>query len=173
MNARNTERLMELVKPILRQGEQIEQMTAARVGSVSAKRQVATTAIVAIATAGIVRVTVHAAPRYLVLTSQRLLIINMLRTGRPVGPLLAQMPRQAVATTRLRSRLAVSFTIQVNGDPKPLKLAWGQPGRKDARALQAALAPRPLRPPDPSAASFRAVHSPSNGPASASAIVSR
>jgi hypothetical protein len=140
MNKQNQARLMDLVNPVLRQGEQVEQTCAARVGSVSAKRQVATAAIGAIATAGLVRVTVHAAPRYLVLTNQRLLIINMLRSGQPSGPLVAQLPRGTVTASRLRSRLAVSFTLEIEGNPKPLKLAFGQPARKDARALQTALA---------------------------------
>jgi hypothetical protein len=140
MNEKNRARLMELVTPVLSQGERVELVCTPNVGSVSIKRQVATAAIVGIATAGMLSVAVRPKTRYAVLTDQRLLFFDMAASGRPSLPLVAALPRQALASSQFKSALKASFLISIEGDPKSLKMEFPFPGRHDARQLADALA---------------------------------
>jgi hypothetical protein len=142
MNEKNRARLMELVTPVLREGERVEIVCTPNVGTVSVRRQVTTAAVAAIATGGMLAVAVRPKTRYAVLTDQRLLFFDMAPSGRPAGPLVAQLPRAALSSSRFKSALKATFHISIEGDTKSLKMEFPFPGRSDARALADALAPR-------------------------------
>ena len=142
MNEKNRARIMELVTPVLRQGEGVELVCTPNVGTVSVKRQVATTALVGLATAGMVVVALRPKTRYAVLTDQRLLFFDMAASGRPAPPLLAELPRVALASSRFKSALKATFLVSIEGDPKSLKMEFPFPLRNDARELADALVPR-------------------------------
>jgi hypothetical protein len=55
-------------------------------------------------------------------------------------PLVAALPRQALASSQFKSALKASFLISIEGDPKSLKMEFPFPGRHDARQLADALA---------------------------------
>lgn len=140
MNEKNYARIMELAKPVLRDGEHVEMVCTSNVGKVSVKRQVATAAVVAIASLGTVMAAVRPKTRYVVLTEQRLLFFDMAPSGRPAGPVLADLPRQALASERFKSALKATFYIRVDGSADSLKMEFPFPARGDARKLADALA---------------------------------
>ncbi len=142
MNEKNRARLMELVTPVLREGERVEIVCTPNVGSVSVRRQVTTAAVAAIATGGLLMVAARPKTRYAVLTDQRLLFFEMAPSGRPAGPLVAQLRRAALSSSRFKSALKATFYISIEGDPKSLKMEFPFPGRNDARELADALARR-------------------------------
>ena len=142
MNDKNQARLMDLVTPVLRQGESVEFVCTPNVGTVSVKRQMTTAAVVGVATGGLLLVAVRPKTRYAVLTDQRLLFFDMAATGRPAPPLVADLPRAALTSSGFKSALKVTFHISIEGDPKSLKMEFPFPGRHDARRLADALAPR-------------------------------
>jgi len=142
MNEKNRARIMELVTPVLRHGERVELVCTPNVGTVSVKRQVATTALAGLATAGMLIVAIRPKTRYAVLTGQRLLFYDMAASGRPAPPLVAELPRAALASSQFKSALKATFLISVEGDPKSLKMEFPFPLRHDARELADALAPR-------------------------------
>ncbi|WP_116067519.1 hypothetical protein [Asanoa ferruginea] len=124
---------------MLLQDERVELACAANVGSGSVKRQVVTAAVVGLATAGMLTATVRPKTRCVVLTSHRLLFFDMALSGRPSLPLVAVLPRQALASSRFKSALKATFLISIDGDPRPLKMEFPFPGRRDARKLADAL----------------------------------
>lgn len=140
MNEKNRARLMDLVTPVLREGERVEIACTPNVGTVSVKRQVTTAAVAAIATAGMVMVAVRPKTRYAVLTDQRLLFFDMAASGRPALPLVAELPRGTLTSAGFKSGLKATFHISVEGDTKSLKMEFPFPGRHDARQLANALA---------------------------------
>ena len=142
MNEKNRARIIELVTPVLRPGEGVQLVCTPNVGTVSIKRQVATSALVGLATAGMVVVALRPKTRYAVLTDQRLLFFDMAASGRPAPPLLAELPRVALASSGFKSALKATFLVSIEGDPKSLKMEFPFPLRNDARELADALAPR-------------------------------
>jgi hypothetical protein len=140
MNEKNYARLMELAKPVLREGERVEMACTSNVGKVSVKRQVATAAVVAIASAGMLMVAVRPKTRYVVLTDQRLLFFDMAPSGRPAGPLIADLPRKALTSSRFKSALKATFYIAIDGSADTVKMEFPFPARGDARKLADALA---------------------------------
>jgi hypothetical protein len=85
-------------------------------------------------------VAVRPKTRYAVLTNQRLLLFDMAPSGRPAPPLVAELPRPALTSSRFKSALKATFHISMEGDPKSLKMEFPFPGRHDARQLADALA---------------------------------
>jgi hypothetical protein len=136
MNQRSTSLCMQVVAPALSAGEQIEIVEAVQIGKVSAKKQIATSAIVGLATLGTVMVALKPRPYYLVVTSQRLIFINNLR-GR-VGKIAAAIPRSAIATEPLRPHLlTLSMNVTINGTPQ--RFSWGRAQASMARRVADAL----------------------------------
>lgn len=142
MNEKNRSRLMDLVTPVLHEGERVDIVCTPNVGTVSVKRQVTTAAVAAIATGGMLVVAVRPKTRYAVLTDHRLLFFDMAPSGRPAPPLVAELPRAALTSSRFKSALKVTFYVSIEGDAKELKMEFPFPGRHDARQLADALAPR-------------------------------
>jgi hypothetical protein len=124
---------------VLRDGEQIEFMTVARVGQVARKKQIAVTVISTIITLGFLSLFLFSKSYYLVLTNMRLLFFGVAPgSGAPLPGIIREMSRSGMGATKPRSRLGITFKITSLGNA-PLKLAFGQPQRKDAKALAAAL----------------------------------
>jgi len=136
MNQRTTSRCTQVVAPTLAEGEQIQIVEAVQVGKVSAKKQMATAAIVGVATAGTVVVALKPRPFYLVVTNQRLIFVNNLR-GR-VGTIAAAVPRSAITVEPLRPHLlTLSMTVIINGTPQ--RFSWGRAQASMARRVADAL----------------------------------
>jgi hypothetical protein len=92
-----------------------------------------------ILTLGLVTVFVVAKGHFLVLTNQRLMFFGVNRSsGRPLAGPAMQLPRAGLTATKPRSRLAVTVRVMLPGQP-PLKLAFGQPMRRDAKELASAI----------------------------------
>ncbi|WP_330458719.1 hypothetical protein OIB37_18590 [Streptomyces sp. NBC_00820] len=127
MNKRRNRQLLETASPLLLGGEQVELTGMANVGSVSAKRQVLTTALVAAVSAGTVIATVQPRPMYWVLTDQRLLFFDgKTATGKP-GKLLVNIPRQIITASPLSRALlglGLKTMLTVEGQEKALKVVF-------------------------------------------------
>jgi hypothetical protein len=133
------QQLQQVVTPVLRDGEQIELMTVARVGQPRRRKQALVMVISTILTLGMLTVFVVAKGYFLVLTDQRFLFFGVNRgSGQPIAGPAMQLPRTDLTATKPRSRLAVTFRVVSPGQP-PLKLAFGQPVRRDAKELATAI----------------------------------
>lgn len=123
MNQRSTSLCTQVVAPTLTAGEQIEIVEAVQIGKVSAKKQIATSAVVGVATLGTVMVALKPRPFYLVVTNQRLIFINNLR-GR-VGKIAAAVPRSAITNEPIRPHL-LTLSMNVTIDGTPQRFSWGR-----------------------------------------------
>lgn len=137
MTKQQQEQLLRVVTPVLQDGEQVEYMTAARVGQPRRRQQILYMVISTVLTLGFMTVTPTAKGYFVVLTSLRLLFFGV-GSGRPVAGPAMQLPRERLTATRPRSRLAVTFRLVRPGEP-PIKVAFGQPKRRDAKELAAAI----------------------------------
>jgi hypothetical protein len=157
MRKKQQEQLLQDITPVLWDGEQVELMTAARVGKPRRRKQFLVLAITAIVTLGMYSVWVTAESYFVVLTNRRLMCFDVHRGRRRLrgGPAM-QFPREHLTATKPHSRLAVTFRVIQRGEP-PLKMAFGQPVRRDAKALASAIgvAAGPKPPRRPSARSRR------------------
>ena len=127
MNKRRRQQLLESVTPLLAEGEKVELTSLAKVGSVSAKRRVLTTALVGALTAGTVIATVQPRPMYWALTDRRLLFFDgKTATGRP-GKLVMALPRELLTATAPSSALlglGAKTVLNIEGEEKGLKLVF-------------------------------------------------
>lgn len=136
MNQRTTSRCTQVVAPTLAEGEQVQMVEAVQIGKVSAKQQIAASAIVGVATAGTVVVALKPRPFYLVVTNQRLIFLNNLR-GR-VGTIAAAAPLTAVTAEPLRPHLlTLSMNVTINSTPQ--RFSWGRAQASMARRVADAL----------------------------------
>ena len=142
MNQKTTAACQQLVASSLSPGETIELTEAAQIGTVSAKKQVATQLAASIATGGALIVHLKPAAFYLVLTSQRLFLIEN-RRGL-VGKVVAAIPRGQISAEPLHSG-ALTLSMQVTIDGTVQRFSWGRAqggmARKVADALTALPAP--------------------------------
>jgi hypothetical protein len=143
MNNRRKQKLLGTVAPLLIQGEQVELASLAKVGSVSAKRRVLTTAVVGALTAGTVIAVVQPRPMYWVLTDRRLLFVEAVQgSGRP-GRLLMSLPREHLTAEPASSALlglGVRTVLTVQGQEQGLKLTFPPAVKAAGRALAGRLA---------------------------------
>jgi len=136
VNQKTTSLCTQVVSPGLAAGEQIQLVEAVQIGKVSAKRQIATSAIVGIATAGTVIVSLKPRPYYLILTNQRLILLHNLR-GR-VGKIAAAVQRETITVEPLRPHLlTLSMTVVIGGTPQ--RFSWGRAQAGMARRVAGAL----------------------------------
>jgi hypothetical protein len=137
-------RVAAVATAVLEPGEQIELSTFAAVGTVSAKRQVATAAIAGVLSAGTLIVSVQPKKYYLALTNQRLLFFAQnSATGRPEKKLAMQVPRQLLAAGETtKGLLTAKVNVTIEGQEKGLKLVFPLPSKSDAPAFAAALGDR-------------------------------
>ncbi|MGW0473889.1 hypothetical protein [Streptomyces coeruleorubidus] len=143
MNNRRRRQLMQSAAPLLAEGERVELTSLAKVGSVSVKRRVLTTALVGVLTAGTVIATVQPRPMYWALTDRRLLFFDAkTSTGRP-GKLLMALPRELTCAAPVRKALlglGVQTELAVQGQQQGLKLTFPPAGKAAGRDLAARLA---------------------------------
>jgi hypothetical protein len=143
MNKRRKKQLLDAVGPLLAQGEQVELASLAKVGSVSAKRRVLTTAVVGALTAGAVIAIAQPRPMYWVLTDRRLLFVEAVQgSGRP-GKLLMSLPREYVAAAPASSALlglGARTVLTVQGQEQGLKLTFPPAFKAAGRDLAGRLA---------------------------------
>jgi len=137
MKAKLEQQLLAVAKPVLLDREQVQLMTFARVGSVSAKRKLATAATAAALTGGILIVNVRPRGMYVVLTDRRLLFFDgdKASLGRP-GKHLMTLPREQITASAPKGKafgLAVQVELTVAGQDKNLKILFPKPSREDGR----------------------------------------
>lgn len=133
LSSRRTRQLLDAAAPLLLQGEQVEFMTLAGVGSVSVRRQALTAAVVGVLSAGTVMATVTPRPLYVVLTDQRILFFDGNRGGRP-GPLVLNLPRPYVTASGLKKAfLGLQYVthLSVTGQEGALKVTFPVQHRGD------------------------------------------
>ncbi|MDX3094557.1 hypothetical protein PV703_08260 [Streptomyces sp. ME01-24h] len=127
MNNRRRQQLLQSAAPLLVEGEQVELTSLAKVGSVSVKRQVLTTALVGALTAGTVIATVQPRPMYWALTDRRLLFFEgKTTTGRP-GKLLMALPRELLTAAPPSSALlglGAKTVLSIEGEEQELKMVF-------------------------------------------------
>ncbi|ARP68672.1 hypothetical protein LK07_01585 [Streptomyces pluripotens] len=143
MNNRRRQQLLQSVAPLLTEGEQVEFTSLAKVGSVSVKRRVLTSALVGVLSAGTVIATVQPRPMYLALTDRQLLFFDAkTTTGRP-GELLLAMPRELTSAAPMQKALlglGLQTVLTVQGQEKGLKLTFPPAGKAAGRDLVSRLA---------------------------------
>jgi len=153
MNKNTSDRCAHVIAPMLAAGEQIELIEAVQIGKVSAKSQIAASAVVGLATAGTVIVALRPQAYFLVLTNQRFVLIDNLR-GR-VGQVVSAVPRSSVSAGPLRSK-GLTLGMDVTIDGTELWFSWGwvqgkmaQPLRPDSRPCRSGASWLAARPPVP------------------------
>ena len=143
MNNRRRQQLLAAVTPLLTEGEQVELTSLAKVGSVSVKRRVLTTAVVGVLTAGTVIATVQPRPMYWALTDRRLLFLDAkTSTGRP-GKLLMSLPRELVVAappSKALLGLGIKTVLTVQGQEQGLKLTFPPAFKAAGRDLTSRIA---------------------------------
>jgi len=137
MNKNTSDRCAHVIAPMLAAREQIELIEAVQIGKVSAKSQIAASAVVGLATAGTVIVALRPQAYFLVLTNQRFVLIDNLR-GR-VGQVVSAVPRSSVSAGPLRSK-GLTLGMDVTIDGTELWFSWGRVQGKMAQAVAAGLA---------------------------------
>ncbi|MET9910210.1 hypothetical protein ABZZ74_25965 [Streptomyces sp. NPDC006476] len=141
LNSRRTRQLMETAAPLLLQGEQVEFLSLAGVGTVSARKQALTAVAVGVLSAGTVMATVTPRPLYIAMTDQRLLFFDGNRGGRP-GKLLLNLPRPYVsAGGSKKAFLGLQYVthLSVEGQEGALKVTFPVQHRGDGPRFVAGL----------------------------------
>ncbi|GAA3897131.1 hypothetical protein [Streptomyces lannensis] len=143
MNNRRRQQLLQSVAPLLTEGEQVEITSVAKVGSVSARRRVLTTALVGALTAGTVIATVQPRPMYWALTDRRLMFFDAsTMSGRP-GKLLMSLPRQLMSAAPVKKALlglGLQTVLTVQGQEQGLKLTFPPAYKAACRDLASRIA---------------------------------
>ncbi|MEV6795010.1 hypothetical protein AB0M87_24145 [Streptomyces sp. NPDC051320] len=138
MNSRRRRQVLDAATTLLIAGEQIEFTGLAKVGTVSVKRQVLTSALVGVLSAGTVIATVQPRPMYLALTDRRLLFLDGATTsGKPGKPLMS-LERGLLAAAPLTKALlglGLKTVITVQGETDGLKLVFPPAFKADGREL--------------------------------------
>ncbi|GHB50305.1 hypothetical protein GCM10010347_19770 [Streptomyces cirratus] len=145
LNAGRQRQTFEAVTPLLSEGERVELITCANVGSVSVRRQVATAVVVGLASAGTLMAAVRPRQMYIVLTDRRLLFFDAsTSTGKP-GRVLMDFSR-AYASAGVPSKgmfgLTLVTELALAGQDRGLKLVFPTPCRSEGRQLAESLAAR-------------------------------
>lgn len=146
MNKKSIQRCLSVVEPAFVPGERVEMIELVQIGKVSAKRQIATAAVVGIASGGLMTVSVRPRGYYLVLTDQRLFLIDYLN-GNVGKTISAAIPRTALKPGPLRGHLlTLSMEVEIEGSEAPSRFSWGRAQTSMARRVAAALgSPVPVR----------------------------
>jgi hypothetical protein len=138
VNNRHERQLLQAAGPLLSQGERAELTGLAKIGSVSVKRRVLTTALVGALSAGTVIAIAQPRPMYFVLTDQRLLFFDVGRTAGKPGKQLMALPRELLSVAPLGKALlglGLQTTLSVQGQETGLKMVFVPATKSDGRAL--------------------------------------
>jgi hypothetical protein len=140
MNKRMTERVIDVVTPLLQRDERVvlASLAAVHTESVAAStgRQAATMVGSVLLSGGMAGAFTIAKRLYLVLTDRRLLFFETTpRAGRPQRELAAELPRAELRATPARSLLYKTYRLTaVDGSPV-LRLSFPLPTRRDGEQL--------------------------------------
>jgi hypothetical protein len=119
MKDSQAKRVLEVVNPLLQDGERVAAVARAAVGSSPVKRQLKTAAAVGILTGGTVMAFSVPKSFYLVLTDRRLLFFEAHQTtGRPLRELAAELARAGLKTVPVKRSIYKSYDLtDANGTP--------------------------------------------------------
>jgi hypothetical protein len=140
MNRKMTQRVMDVVTPLLEGDERVALASFAAVHSesaaASATRQAATMVGSVVLSGGMAGAFTIAKRFYLVLTDRRLLFFETTpRAGRPRRELAAELPRAGLRATPARSLVYRTYHLTaVDGSPV-LRLSFPLPTRRDGEQL--------------------------------------
>jgi hypothetical protein len=135
MNEKTTQKCNRLVT--LAPGEQITLTEAVQIGKVSAKKQIATSAVVGVLTAGTVIVHLKPAAFYLVLTNQRLILIGNNRGL--VGTVALTVPLNQVTVVEPLHGHALTLSMEVDIAGTQYRFSWGRAQAGMARKVATAM----------------------------------
>ncbi|MGX1274528.1 hypothetical protein [Streptomyces phaeoluteigriseus] len=146
MNKRRTRQVQDATSPLLNPGDTIDHVGLTKIGSVSVRRRLATTAAAAILSGGHLIAIAQPRPMYFALTRERMLFFDLQPvTGSP-GKVQMQLPRQLLSTAPLRKALlglGLQTVLTIAGSEQAFALTFVPATKPDARALDALL-PRTL-----------------------------
>ena len=151
MISKAQQRLIDVAKPFMQDGEIAEVATVVIVGSLlgaSGQLGLVGAAAAAAADRSVSRELVPG-KQYLLLTDRRLIFVAMNQaTGRPVGQINAECPREVLtAGPAMRGLLLTTVDIAVAGADRSMRLRFPRPARADAFAIAESLSAGSVRPP--------------------------
>jgi hypothetical protein len=158
MGNRRNQKLIKAASPRMQQGEQVELIAIAKLGSAAAAAtrtvvaSAAATAVVGILGGGAGFVGFARREVYIVLTDRQVLFFEAVRSTGGPGKYLASFPRQLAVGSEPKSSglgLFTKFSITVNGLDQPIRLTVAPlppSNRRRARELADILAHQPARP---------------------------
>ncbi|MFE2914384.1 hypothetical protein [Kitasatospora indigofera] len=139
MNQKSTRKCLAVVTPALAPQERVELVEAVQIGTVSAKRRLATAALVGAATGGTVLVAVQPRAYFMVLTDRRLYLVHNLN-GTVGNSIVSATPRDKISAGPLRKHLlTLSMEVQFTGAATPSRFSWGRAQGRMAQAIADAL----------------------------------
>ncbi|WP_327122090.1 hypothetical protein OG206_32165 [Streptomyces sp. NBC_01341] len=142
MNQRRIRQVQEATRPLLNPADTIDHVGLTKVGSVSVRRRLATTAATAILSGGHLIAIAQPRPMYFALTRERMLFFDPHAvTGSP-GPVQMQLPRELLSTAPLRKALlglGLQTVLTIDGADQAFALTFPPVAKPDARALDALL----------------------------------
>lgn len=142
MNNRRVRQLQDATLPLLTPGDTIDHMGLTKIGSVSVRRRLATTAAAAILSGGHLIAIAQPRPMYFALTREQMLFFDLQPvTGAP-GPVRMQLPRALLSTEPLRKALlglGLKTVLTIAGADQAFALTFVPATKSDARALDALL----------------------------------
>ncbi|WP_329499316.1 hypothetical protein [Kitasatospora herbaricolor] len=142
MNDKSTRKCLAVVTPALAPQERIELVDVLQIGRVSAKRRMATAALVGVASGGTVLVAVQPRAYFMVLTDRRLYLVDN-HNGNVGRSIVSATPRDKITAGPLRRHLlTLSMEVQFTGVAEPSRFSWGRLQSRTAQTIADALTSR-------------------------------
>ncbi|MCX5209121.1 hypothetical protein OG689_07445 [Kitasatospora sp. NBC_00240] len=139
MNDKSTRKCLAVVTPALAAQERIELVDVLQIGRVSAKRRVATAALVGAVSGGTVLVAVQPRAYFMVLTDRRLYLVDN-HNGTVGRSIVSATPRDKITAGPLRKHLlTLSMEVRFTGVAEPSRFSWGRLQSRTALAIADAL----------------------------------
>jgi hypothetical protein len=134
---KRAQQVAEVAEPHLRDGERVELVAFAGVGTVSLKRRAVTAAVTTVASAGLLTTYVRPRRMYIALTQDRLLFFNGDTSfGKPGRQVLMNIPRRLVTVAQVkRGLVTLKVQLEIEGQEKGLKLVFPRPAREEGHQL--------------------------------------
>jgi hypothetical protein len=139
---RRDRQVREAIAPLLGPGDTVDHIGLVKVGSVSARRRIATTAVAAVLSGGHLIAVVQPRPMYFALTAEQLLFLDLKPVSGAPGALTVRVPRAAVSLAPLRKAvlgLGYKTVLTIEGAEQALALTFAPTVRADGPALAALL----------------------------------
>jgi hypothetical protein len=143
-----SERIRAALRPALEDGEQVEVVCSAAVGSISVARMMGTALVVGALTAGTLIAFRVPKKLYVGLTDRRLIFLEgNIMSGRPTSKVALQLGRPVLASTSTRPKRTMALVptlvvdLAIAGSDTGLRLTFPTPCRDEGRQIAAALTP--------------------------------